>query len=385
MMRYDFDEIVERRGTSCVKWDECESNDMLPLWVADMDFRVAPPIAEALRKRMEHEVFGYVCVPDAYYDAITEWFSRRHGWTMERDWIIYTSGVVPAISAIIKAVAMPGENVMVMTPVYNCFFSSIRNNGCVADEVPLIREEDSYVIDYDALERHASNANTTVLLLCNPHNPGGRVWTREELQRVGDICLRHNVFVISDEIHCEIVMPGYEYTPYATLGEEYQRHCAVCTSASKAFNIAGLQIANITIADAETRRRVNKAININEVCDVNPFGIVALQAAYNEGEQWLSEMLGYVNDNYLFARDFIERNMPMLRVMRLEGTYLMWVDVSELTSDSQAFCDRLRKEAKVWFAAGTTYGAAGEGFVRINLACPRSILRDALQRFAGSI
>lgn len=382
-----FDEIIDRRGTNCVKWDECETTDMLPLWVADMDFRVAQPIAQALRKRMEHEVFGYVCVPDSYYDAVIGWFQRRHGWTMKREWIIYTSGVVPAISAIIKAMAKPGEKVLVMTPVYNCFFSSIRNNGCMADEVPLTRKGDSYVIDFEELELHAADPATTVLLLCNPHNPAGRVWTREELQRIGDICLRHGVFVVADEIHCELVMPGHRYTPYASLGGDYQLHSATCTSASKAFNIAGLQIANITVEEPQVRQRIDRAININEVCDVNPFGIVALQAAYNECEPWLEQLNAYLYDNYLFAKEFIEQHLPMLKVTRLEGTYLLWLDVSAMLSGSsapvsgaQSLCDVLKKEARLWFAAGTTYGAAGEGFVRINLACPRATLSEALHR-----
>lgn len=377
---YGFDEITERRGTNCVKWDECEGEDVLPLWVADMDFKVAPAIAEAVRRRAEHEVYGYVCVPDSYYSSVADWFSRRHGWKMEKDWIIYTTGVVPAISAIIKAMAKPGDDVLILTPVYNCFFSSIRNNGCNTLELPLRCKGDSFDIDFDEFERLAARPSTSIFLLCNPHNPAGRVWTEEELRRMGDICRKHGVFVIADEIHCELVMPGYRYTPYGSLGHEYELGSAVCTSASKAFNIAGLQTANITAADPKVRERINKAININEICDVNPFGIEALQAAYNKSEGWLDSLLEYINANYLHARSFIEERLPRLKVKKLEGTYLMWVDVSAVCSSAETFTRELLESTGVWFNPGTMYGPAGEGYIRVNLACPRTILDKALSR-----
>ena len=287
-MTYDFDTIVPRRGTNCEKWDSMPNDRVLPMWVADMDFRTAQPIIDALRGRVEHGIFGYTHMPDAYYAAVCNWFARRHGWHIRPEDIIYTSGVVPAISAILKALTRPGDGVLVQGPVYNCFYSSIRNNGCLCISNPLVLEGNSYRMDYDDLEQKASDPRTRVLLLCNPHNPAGRVWTPEELKRAGDICQRHNVTVVSDEIHCELTMPGHTYTPFLSLGEEWTSRAIACVSPSKAFNIAGLQIANIVTPDPDLYQRINRAINDNEVCDVIPFGILATIAAYNEGEEWLA-------------------------------------------------------------------------------------------------
>jgi cystathionine beta-lyase len=312
-MLYDFDELIDRRGSGSYKWDEAESNDVLPLWVADMDFRVAPPITEALQRRVAHGIFGYTAVPESYYEAVINWFRRRHGWLINRQWIQYTSGVVPAISAIIKALTTPGDKVIVQTPVFNCFFSSIRNNGCEVSESPLLRHNNRYEIDYEDLERRASDAKAKLFLLCNPHNPAGRVWTKDELERMNDICLRHNVKVISDEIHCEIVMPGYKYTPFASISQACLDNSITCNSPSKSFNTASLQIANIICNDETTRKKINKAININEVCDVNPFGVVALQAAYNECGDWLDQLCEYIHTNYEFARPFLNRDCRLPR------------------------------------------------------------------------
>ena len=271
--RYNFDEVVDRRHTNSYKWDSAGREDIIPMWVADMDFRTAPAIIDALRRRVEHGIFGYTRVPDRYYDAVTSWFSRRHGWDFSSEMIIYTSGVVPAISAVIKGLTDPGDGVIVQTPVYNCFFSSIRNNGCEIVENPLIYENETYRMDFEDLERKASDPNVKLLLLCNPHNPAGRVWRKEELLRLNDICKRHGVMVISDEIHCELVFSGYHYTPFASINEDCQNNSVVCCSPSKAFNIAGLQIANIISNNPEIRAKIDRAININEVCDVNPFGV----------------------------------------------------------------------------------------------------------------
>ena len=377
---YNFDEIIPRRGTNSYKWDSAADDSVLPMWVADMDFRTAPPVIDALRRRVEHGIFGYTRVPDTYYEAVIDWFRRRHGWTINRDWIIYTSGVVPAISAVIKALTVPGDKVLVQTPVYNCFFSSIRNNGCEILSSPLLPEGDSYRMDFDDLERKASDPRTRLFLLCNPHNPAGRVWTREELQRAGEICLKHNVTIISDEIHCELVYPGHTYTPFASLSEEFQRHSVTCISPSKSFNIAGLQIANIVAEDETMRRRIDKAININEVCDVNPFGVIATIAAYNEGEAWLTELLDYLKGNYDAMRAFCEAQLPDFPIARLEGTYLVWMDCRKLGIPSEELEEQL-KEAGLWLNAGTMYGAEGEGFMRWNIACPRARLCEGLARF----
>ena len=323
-MKYNFDELIERRGTNCVKWDESPSPEVIPLWVADMDFRVAPAIQKVLQQRVEHGVFGYNIVPESYYEAVISWFHRRHQWDIQRSWILYTTAVVPAMSCVIKALTMPGEKVLILSPAYNCFFSSIKNNGCEVLESPLKAVGDTFEVDFDDFESKCADEKTTLFLLCNPHNPSGRVWTKEELQRMYDICKRHGVKVASDEIHCELIMPGHEFVPFGTITDDG----VVMNSPSKNFNTAGLQIANIICSHPSWRRRIDRAININEVCDVNPFGIVALQAAYNESEDWIDELNQYLWGNYQLLCDFIGENIPQWKVCRLEGTYLPWVDIS---------------------------------------------------------
>lgn len=379
-MTYDFDRQITRRGTDSYKWDSAGSAEVLPMWVADMDFPTAPAIVEALRRRVEHGIFGYTRVPDSYYDAVTGWFARRHGWRFDREWIIYTSGVVPALSAVIKALTAPGDKVLVQTPVYNCFFSSIRNNGCETVSSPLVFTGTTYTVDYEDLERRAADPRVKVMLLCNPHNPAGRVWRREELVRIGEICLRHGVTVIADEIHGELVLPGHRYTPFASISEDFLRHSVTCTSPSKAFNIAGLQIANIICADAGLRASIDRAINVNEVCDVNPFGVIATQAAYNEGEAWLDRLLEYLQANYLYMREFCREHLPDFPLTVLEGTYLVWMDCRKLGLSSEELEQRLIAEAGLWLNAGTMYGAEGEGFMRWNIACPRATLAEGLKR-----
>ena len=384
-MKYNFDEIIPRRGTNSYKWDSAGDADVLPMWVADMDFRTAPPVVEALRKRVEHGIFGYVRVPDAYYAAVTNWFARRHDWQIEKEWIIYTTGVVPALSAVIKALTAPGDKVMVQTPVYNCFFSSIRNNGCGMIANPLIYRNGTYQIDFADLEQKAADPSVKVLLLCNPHNPAGRVWTKQELTRIGDICIRHDVTVVSDEIHCELVFPEYRYTPFASISQEFLMHSVTCTSPSKAFNLAGLQIANIISADTDIRTKIDKAININEVCDVNPFGVEALMAAYNDGEEWLEELKQYLFANYNYLRVYFEEYLPEFPVATLEGTYLVWADCSVLNQSSDETVKTLLEKEKLWVNEGSLYGEAGEGFIRINIACPRQQLIEGLNRLRRAL
>ena len=324
-MKYDFDELVERKGTGCVKWDERPdadvnpSLDLIPLWVADMDFKAAPAILEAVRKRAEHGVFGYTVVEEDYYEAVISWFRRRHHWTIQREEILYTTGVVPAMSVAIKALTMPGEKVLILSPDYNCFFSSVRNNGCEVLETGLKRVDDSFEVDWEDFEAKCADEKTTVFLLCNPHNPTGRVWTREELEKMNEICLQYGVKVVSDEIHCELMMPGYHFQPFAAVSEACRQNSVILNSPSKSFNIAGLQAANIICSQPEWRRRLDRAININEVCDLNPFGPVALKAAYNESEDWIDELNLYLWDNFTLLRDFIDKNIPQWKVCRLEG------------------------------------------------------------------
>jgi len=379
MSAYCFDKVIERRGTGCVKWDESEEG-IIPLWVADMDFPVAPAIQEAIRQRANHPVFGYTLVQEDYYEAIISWFHRRHRWTIAREHILYTIGVVPAMSVAIKALTMPGEKVLILSPDYNCFFSSVKNNGCeVVESVLQYRSNTNrFEVDWADFEEKCKDEKCTVFLLCNPHNPTGRVWNREELQRMTDICQRYQVRIVSDEIHCELTMPGFTFCPMGTVDST----AVILNSPSKSFNIAGLQIANIICTDAPTRRRLDRAININEVCDVNPFGPVALMAAYNESEQWIDELNKYLWHNYTILCDFIKEKIPQWKVMPLEGTYLVWVDVSAVCGNSVAtYCERIKQKCKVWLNPGTMYGpTSGEGYLRINIACPQSTLLEALNR-----
>lgn len=376
-MNFDFDKLPNRRGTMSVKWDNDPDPEMLPLWVADMDFTTAPCIIEALERRVAHGVFGYTHPGKEYYDAVTGWFDRRHGWKFDAGQLIYTTGVVPAVSACIKALTNPGDGVIIMTPVYTCFFSSIRNNGCRVVESPLKRTETSYAIDFDSLEDLCRDSTNKILLLCNPHNPAGRVWTHDELRRVNDICVAHGVTVISDEIHCEIVFKPHAYVPYATVATGPY---VICCSASKAFNTAGLQCANIVSPDEKMRALIDRAININETCDVGPMGVTAVIAAYNDGEEWLDACVQYIHGNYELLKERLGAMPGNLKVLDLEGTYLAWVDVSSLDIPTAWLCDALKREAHIWFTPGTEYGWAGEGYLRINLATSRAILTEALDR-----
>ena len=382
-MNYDFDELVNRRGTGCVKWDENSDPDVIPLWVADMDFKAAPAIQEAIRKRAEHGVFGYTVVGNDYYEAVISWFHRRHNWTICREEILYTTGVVPAMSVAIKALTMPGEKVLILSPDYNCFFSSVRNNGCEVLETVLRRTGNTFEVDFEDFEAKCADEKTTVFLLCNPHNPCGRVWTKAELEHMNDICMKHGVKVVSDEIHCELIMPGYQFQPFAAVSETCRQNSVILNSPSKSFNIAGLQAANIICAQPSWRRRLDRAININEVCDLNPFGPVALIAAYNESEDWLDALNNYLWGNYQTLCTLAEKHLPKWKVCRLEGTYLPWIDITATGISSQDYCDYLLSKAKVWVNPGTMYGAvSGEGYIRMNIACPRSRLLEALEQIA---
>lgn len=383
---FDFDELTDRRGSGSMKWDsEGDDPDVIQMWVADMDFRTSPAIIKALEERVDTGIFGYVHVPDSYYDALIRWNVERHGWEISRDSVIYTSGVVPAVSAIIKAMTAPGDGVILQTPAYNCFFSSIRNNRCRIIENPLRRIPTAggftYKLDFEHLEAVASHPSTTLMILCNPHNPSGRVWSREELQKIRDICRRNGVRVVSDEIHCELVHPGSPaYVPYATIDP----NAIICVSPSKAFNIAGLQIANIITPDETAKSMIDRAINDNEVCDVNPFGVIGLQAAYNESGDWLGSLKDYLYENYMLLRQSLsKRDFPELQICESESTYLAWIDVSGFRINGRkASGDDIERilleQAKVRVASGSTYGAPD--FIRINYACPRPRLGEALTR-----
>lgn len=387
-MEYDFSRPTERRGTDSYKWDSAPETDIIPLWVADMDFETFPGITEALQRRVAHGIFGYTRVPEAYYEAVCRWFGKRHGWHINREDIIYTSGVVPAVSAVIKALTLPGDQVIVHGPVYNCFFSSIRNNGCemVSNSLIYNKEELRYEIDFDDLERKLTHERARLMLLCNPHNPGGRVWTRDELTSVAELCRKYGVRIVSDEIHCELTLYDNEYVPFGSLPDELSHGSITCCSPSKAFNTAGLQIANIVCRDTEVRNRIDRAININEVCDVNPFGVIALQAAYSdEGYEWLTQLRAYISSNYDLLRERFARELPKCKVMRMEGTYLAWIDCSELHISSDEIEEMLMHENKVWVNAGSMYGTEGAAFIRINMACTSELLNEGITRIVNGL
>ena len=383
-MTYNFDICPDRNGTESVKWDLYPGT--LPMWVADMDFSVAPEIKAALQKRLDHGVFGYELIPDHYFEVMGRWFAQRHGWEgIGRENIVPTTGVIAAYSAAIKAMTVPGDKVLVMTPCYNAFFPAIRNNKCEQLACPLAYDGKHFIVDWDLFEKMAADAK--VFLLCNPHNPVGRVWTREELLLMAEICRRNNVFVISDEIHCELTYPGHDYTPWATLPEEYVKYSVSCISPTKAFNIAGIQIANIFAADPAILAKMDRAINDNECCDVNVFGVAALQAAYGAGGPWLDALRNYLHHNARTVCCFLEDELPQISCPPLEGTYLMWLDCRWALKPgeppegfSERLANHLREKHGLVLSTGTIYGAAGEGFERLNIACPRTRLLEGLDK-----
>ena len=335
-MKYNFDQLINRRGTDCTKWDEV-AEGVLPLWVADMDFETAPCIIDALRRRVEHGVYGYALVPETFYERIIWWNHHRRNWDIDRQWILYTTGVVPALSAIIKGLCRPGDGVLFFVPAYNCFFSSVRNNGCRSIEFPITWSptEERYTVDFAALEQTLSVERPRMMLLCNPHNPSGRVWTARELQQIALLCHEYGVIVLSDEIHCEFINPdlGRPFLPFAPIADQVGVQWVTASAPSKAFNTAGLKMAYIVCPNADFRQRIDRAINDNEVCDVNPFSFLALQAAYTpEGEEWLRQLVDYIYDGYRQFRADLKAAFPQLPIAHLEGTYLAWVDVSQLSS-----------------------------------------------------
>jgi len=382
-------EYVNRRGSDCYKWDSECAEECLPLWIADMDFKAAAPIREAMQRRLEHGVFGYSIVPQANYDAVASWFERRHGWKgIDNTNLLYTTAVVPAIAAIFaalqarKSTEQRAQNtdcyrlrVLTFTPAYNAFFNCIENMGCELVPTPLVLKDNRFEINWEDVEEKAKHAD--VFLLCNPHNPTGRVWSRAELERLAEIMRREHLFVLSDEIHCEFAFPGHQYTPFASIVIDDTDFC-VCTSASKAFNIAGLLCANIFVPNKELFAQINHALEVHEVNGLNPFGLVAQVAAYNESEAWLDELNAYVYDNFCYLRDYIHEQLPMLQIHETEGTYLGWVNIEALGISAEAFCADLAKKAHVLFNPSEMYG--GEKYVRINLATSREVLAEALAR-----
>ena len=383
MQRYNFDTPPSRRGSLCYKWD-CRPGE-LPMWIADMDFETAPCVREALQRRLDHGIFGYDDMGPAWADAYVGWWRERHGLEMEPENLIFSTGVVASISSLVRKLTTPNENVLIQTPVYNIFFNSILNNGCRVLESPLRREGEEWRIDFADLEAKLADPQTTLMILCNPHNPGGRIWSRAELARIGALCRKHHVTVISDEIHCDLTAPGIGYVPFASVDESCRSVSITCIAPTKAFNIAGMHSSAVYAADPVLRHKAWRALNTDEAAEPNSFAAPAAIAAFTEGGPWLDALRDYIWANKRLVRDFCARELPEVKIPVSPATYLIWADVSALTEDVQDFTDRLRAETGLWVTPGTTYGQSGEGFFRWNVACPRSTVEDALGRLKAFV
>ena len=400
-MTFNFDIETNKKGTHSTKWEYAlengrsnngthlvtpnDSKRLLPLWVADMDFRVAPPIIAAIQARAELGLFGYVSPDKSYYASVMEWVSRRYGWQIERDWIVLAPGVVPAINMLIQSFLQPGDKVLLQRPVYHPFFSAIENNGCEIVSNSLVYDNGRYHMDFADLAEKAADPAVKMVILCSPHNPVGRVWTPEELTRFGEICLDNDVIVVADEIHCDLIYTNNTFTSFATINDRFAQNSIICTAPSKTFNLAGLKNSNILIANADLRYTFKKGIQRNALSGVNTFGIVATEAAYRHGEPWLAAVMAYIEENYRFMAEYFAQHLPQLRVIQPEGTYLVWIDCSALNLDTNTRKKLLIQEARVHLNEGKMFGVEGENFERLNLACPRSVLEEALDRIKTAV
>ena len=377
-MRYNFDELTDRQNTHSLKWDVKENE--LPMWVADMDFKTAPQITEAIIKRAEHGVFGYNIVPDEWYDAYINWWRTRHGFKIEKEWLIFCTGVVPAISSVVRKLTTPAENVLILTPVYNIFFNSIINNGRNVLECPLKYDGEMYGIDFEDLENKLSNPQTTMMIFCNPHNPVGKIWDRETLKKVGSLCRKHNVIVVSDEIHCDLTETGKGYIPFASVSEECRNNSITCVAPTKSFNLAGLQTAAVIIPDEYLRNKVNRGLNTDEAAEPNSFAVWAAVAAYDRGAEWLDELRKYIDENRRIVSEFIQNKIPKIKLVKSEATYLLWIDCGEIGLKSDVIARFIREKTGLYVSDGVQYGKGGEQFLRLNIACPKERLLDGLER-----
>lgn len=381
-MKYDFDTIVDRYNTGSVKYDTAERSgmpaDVMPMWVADMDFRAPGEIVSRMRQLCDFGVYGYTMVTDSYFDAVRNWFSSRFDWEVERKWLVTTPGVVFALSAAVKAFTEPGEGVLIQRPVYYPFTEVVENNGRVVVNSSLRYDKGSYAIDYEDLEAKLARDDVKLMLICSPHNPVGRVWTRDELSKVCRLCLKYNVKMVSDEIHADFVFANREHVPLASLSEQVRENCVVCTAPSKSFNLAGLQISNIFIPNRDMRHAFRRELEKTGLFGVNMVGLCACQAAYESGGEWLDQLKEYLEGNIQFLKSFVNEHMPRIKVVETEGTYLVWMDLQELNLVDQK--DFIVNKARLWLDTGSMFGDEGRGFERINVACPRTVLEEALNR-----
>ena len=388
-MKYDFDSVIDRKGTGSIKHDAAKRfgkpEGLIPLWVADMDFKVAEPIIDALRKKVDHGIYGYESPSPTYFDAASGWFTRRFGWTPKEEWLVVTSGVVPAVNYAVKALTFEGDSILIQTPVYYPFSNAINSNGRKLIENPLVLKDGRYEIDFEDFEKKIVDNSVKLFIFCSPHNPVSRVWTIEELKTLGAICKKHNVFVVADEIHCDFTFNGHKHTMFIDACPEIADKTISCTAPSKTFNLAGLQTSNIWIPGEETRARFQEALEATGFFGSNSMGIAACEAAYLHGDEWLDQCKEYIYENYLFFKDYIQEKIPSLRVHELEGTYLLWVDFSALGKTPEEVNDLILNKAGLWLDEGKMFGTGGENFQRFVLACPRSILAEALERLACAI
>lgn len=387
-MNYNFETVIDRSNNFSAKWSEMDkkygSNDLLPMWVADMDFKAAPCIIDAMRERLEQGIYGYTTRVDSYNESIVNWAARRYDWNIKSDWLIFSPGVIPSISLIIQEMTEKNDKIMIQEPVYSPFNSVVKDNGRELVISPLKKLEDgNYVMDYEDIESKIKDVK--MFILCNPHNPVGRVWTKEELQKLGDICLKHNVKVISDEIHSDMIFKGHKHIPFASISEEFAENSITCMAPTKTFNIAGLQMSQVILPNKEDYKVLDSAFARLDIRRNNAFSLVATQAAYNNGEEWLDELLEYIEGNMDFAVKYIEENIPSLKVKKPEGTYLLWVDFSETGLNDEEVTKALVEKGKVALNSGVSFGIGGNGYQRINLACPRAMVEDGLARIKKAI
>lgn len=377
-MTYDFDTVTDRRSEFSMKWDVKDGE--LPMWVADMDFKTAPEITEAIVKRAEHGIFGYTDVPARWKNAVISWYEKRHSLEIDYDRLMFSTGVVAAISSLVRKLTTPNENVVLLTPVYNIFFNSIINNGCRAKECPLIYDGEKYEINWTDFEEKLSDKQTTLFILCNPHNPTGVIWNRETLARIGTLCKKYHVTVISDEIHCDITDPGYDYVPFASVNDECKYNSITCIAPTKTFNLAGLQTSAVYVPDEYLFHKVWRALNTDEIAEPNVFAMTASIAAYEHGEKWLDELREYLYLNKKTVHGFIENNIPEINIVNSHATYLLWLDCSKICENSDALDDDIRAKTGLYLSKGSAFGKGGEAFLRMNAACPKRTLDDGLGR-----
>ena len=383
MGKFNFDEQINRRGTDSMKWDVAENE--LPMWVADMDFQTAPAIRQALEKRVAEGVFGYTDVSEDWYNAYINWWKRRHDFEIQKEWLMFCTGVIPALSSIVRKLTTPNEKVIVQTPVYNIFFNSILNNGCRVLENPLKYEDGVFTMDFEDLEEKMADPQASLMVLCNPQNPVGKIWSKEELAKVGELAKKYGVTVVADEIHCELTEPGKMYVPFASVSETCRDISITCIAPTKTFSIPGIQTAAIFVPNRFLRHKVWRGINTDEVAEPNVFAATAAIAAFNEGEPWLEELREYLFENRKIVEEYVDKNIPELYVVRGDATYLLWIDVSKLGMSSKELAAFIRKETGLYLSAGTAYGGTGVNFLRMNVGCTKATLEDGLKRLKAAI